>query len=144
MIRRAVLAGLVALGLSGCDDGSSVTYSYFLVPVTIDRQSVDEDLLALVAHCGAEAHVGTRRDGVDLRCVRGRIPYELGKFEYTTTQTSGAVRFVVELFGINHNPLARGESMPAGIVPGKTVDVPPVVVRAIPGAMREPPGVPLP
>jgi hypothetical protein len=141
-VRLAAL--LAVVGLAACDDGSSGGYSYFLVPVTIDQQSVDQELLGLIAFCGAEAKTPQGNTGADLRCVRGRIPYQLGNFEYTTTQTSGSITFSVVLQGINHNPLASGESSPVGVVPGKTVEVPAIVVKAIPGAPRMPPDVPNP
>lgn len=137
--RLGVLLGLV-MGVAGCG-GSDVTFSYFLVKVTIDRRSVDDELLGLIRVCSAEAQTARGKDGRDLCREPASLPYDLGKFEYSTTLTSGAVKFAVVLYGRYNNALARGESVEVGIVPGMTKETE-VLVEAIPGAPREPGVVP--
>jgi len=140
-MRRVAL--ILALGLgAACGSGDDRTYSYFQVAVKVDRATVPEDLLDLVAFCHVEATTPRGMDTSDLRCQRRAIPYDLGTFEYSTTLTQGTVGFRVLLKGINANLLAQGESAPLDILAGRVTDIT-VEVKGVPGAMREPMTVPV-
>lgn len=137
--RVRVSVAALAFTLAGCS--GDVTYTYFNVAVTLDQEMVmDEELMELIAGCAALAETPERTDSATLRCVRGGLMMDLGTFQYTTTLTSGSIKFTVVMSGINNNPLARGESAPVGIAPGKTISAS-LVVKPIPGAPRRPPDV---
>jgi hypothetical protein len=135
-----VLAGLAGIaGLAGC--GESTTFTYFKVPVMLDRQSIDDELLDLIEACAAVAETPLRKDSGDLRCVRHRVPANFGTFEYTTSLKSGAIKFSVVMNNYNGTALAAGEVGPVDIVAGMTITTSALIVKAIPGAPRNPPGV---
>jgi hypothetical protein len=136
-MRPVLLLLALALAAAGCDD--DVTFSYFRVPVKLDRTTIDDELLDLIEACAAIAETPVNSDSGDLRCVRHRIPNDLGIFEYTTQLTSGAVKFTVVMNSYSGTTLARGELDPMAIMVGKTVTTPTLTVKAVPGAPREPP-----
>ena len=133
MNRLAALALAVALG-PAC--GKAVTYSYFVIDVKIDPTSVDDSLLNRIAACAANAQTSLRTDSADLRCTRYHVGYDLGKFEYTTTLTSGAVTFSVVANDFSQTTLARGEVGPLDIVVGGKVTGS-ILVKAVPGAVPD-------
>jgi hypothetical protein len=126
-----------ALLVGGCD--KTATFSYFNIHVTLDRTSIDDELLDLINGCAAVAETPARRDTTDLRCVRHRVPNDLGVFQYTTTLTSGSIKFSVVMASYDGTAIAQGQiDPPLGIAPGMTVEGT-LVVKAIPGAPRMPP-----
>ena len=128
---------LAAAGGAGCD--KSVTYSYFNIKVTLDRTSIDDELVDLIDACAAFAQTPERQDTAPLPCVRHRIPNELGVFQYTTSLTKGEITFSAIMNGYWGPTLAQGELEPLGIAPGMTIERT-MVVKAIPGVPRMPPG----
>jgi hypothetical protein len=136
-MRRAAL--VVALLVAGC--GESTTYTYFQVPIMLERSSIDDELLDLIEACAAIAETPQRTDSGDLRCVRHRVPLNFGTFEYTTTLKSGSIKFSVVMNNYNGTALAQGELAPVDIKPGTSTTTPTLMVKAIPGAPRTPPGV---
>ena len=137
-MRRLAVFGVLA-ALAGCSE--STTFTYFHVPVMLDRQSIDDELLDLIEACAAVAETPLRKDSGDLRCVRHRVPANFGTFEYTTSLKSGAIKFSVVMNNYNGTALAAGEVGPVDIVAGMTITTPALIVKAIPGAPRNPPGV---
>jgi hypothetical protein len=135
----AVLLGcaLAAAGAAGCD--KTATYTYFNIHMVLDRQTVDDELLDLIAACAASADIQDRHDDADLRCLRHRVPNDLGIFQYTTTQTKGEVTFKVIMNSYWGVTLAQGTLDPLGIAPGMTIDQT-LTIHAIPGVERMPPG----
>jgi hypothetical protein len=131
---------IAALGSAGCG-GDSTTFTYFRVPVMLDRQSIDDELLDLIEACAAVAETPLRKDSGDLRCVRHRVPNNLGTFEYTTSLKTGSIKFSVVMNNYNGTALAAGEVGPVDIVGGMTITTSALIVKAIPGAPRNPPGV---
>lgn len=137
--RRLLVAAALAACATSCDE--EVTYTYINVAVTLDGEMVmDDELMQAIAGCAAIAETPQRMDSADLRCVRGQLTANLGTFQYTTTLSSGSVKFTVIMKGINDNALAQGSSEPVGIVPGQTISAN-LLVKAIPGAPRRPPDV---
>jgi hypothetical protein len=128
---------LAAAGGAGCD--KSVTYSYFNIKVTLDRTSIDDELVDLIDACAAFAQTPLRQDTAPLPCVRHRIPNELGVVPYTTSLTKGEITFSAIMNGYWGATLAQGELEPLGIAPGMTIERT-MVMKAIPGAPRMPPG----
>jgi hypothetical protein len=139
MKRSLERLALVALwlGLAGCD--KKVDYSYLNVNVTLDRTTIDDELLDLVSACGAVAAFddGYTQTG-DLHCVRHNLSTNLGTFQFTTSRTSGSVKFKVTMLSYWGAELANGESAPVGIAPSSTTTVD-LVVKGIPNAPRMPP-----
>jgi hypothetical protein len=140
--RRAIAASLGALllgatalaGAAGC--GESVTFAYFEVDVTVD-QTADREFLGRITSCGVEVD-GPHKHSGDLRCQRGAIQdHKLGKFEYSTSASSGTVTFTVVLKDLNGKDLARGQSDPVTIVPNKTTQAQ-VLVKPLPEALEPP------
>jgi hypothetical protein len=136
-MKRAPLAALAAsliacLAAGGCEE--DVTYSYFAVDVSIDRRTVDPDLLGAIRSCGVLVeHVGSERQDVhSLPCSRVDR-WELGKFEYSLAGTSGQVRFRVTASNLDRKVLAEGVVGPVGVVPNKLVEAA-VTLVAVPGA----------
>jgi hypothetical protein len=131
--------GLVALwlGLASCD--KTVAYSYFNVNVTLDRTTIDDELLDLVSACGVLVTFddGTTHTG-DLHCVRHSLGTNLGTFQYTTSRTSGSLKFKVTMDSYWGAELAHGESATVGIAPSSTTSVD-LVVSGIANAPRMPP-----
>jgi hypothetical protein len=125
------------LGLAGCD--KTVAYSYFNVNVTLDRTTIDDELLDLVSACGVVVTLddGTTRTG-DLHCVRHSLGTNLGTFQYTTSRTSGSLQFRVTMLSYWGAELANGESATVGIAPSSTTSVD-MVVKGILNAPRMPP-----
>jgi len=117
---RAALLVLSALATSGCGV-EETTYSYFLISATIDQSVDDDTLLMRLGKCAVEATTSIRIEGRDLPCHRGER--KLGEAQFTTNLTAGSVKFSVILTDINLRQLARGDSAPIGIAPGKTVPV---------------------
>jgi len=134
MMRLAPLALMLAL-LPACSE--QVTYSYFLIQARLDRASVDFALLDRISACAVVAQTPLREDSADMRCRRHAVMNELGTFEYTTSLTSGAIKFVLIANDLNGQLLARGETPPLDIVVGKTV-MADLVANAVPGAKPEP------
>jgi hypothetical protein len=128
MIRLAPLALALAL-LPACD--KPVTYSYFLIEAKLDPTTVDFELINRITACAVLAQTPAREDSADLPCKRHQVVHNLGTFEYTTTLTSGAIKFVLIANDSNQMLLARGETTPLDIVPGKTVTAT-VVATALP------------
>ena len=138
-MKRALTLAALALVLGSCD--KKVDYSYFNVNVTVDRTSLDDELLDLVSACGASATLDDGRvDLGDLRCVRHAVVNgnSLGTFQYTTTRTSGSVTFKVTLDSYWGAELGTGQSKTVGIAPNSTTSVD-LVVSAVPDAPRMPP-----
>jgi hypothetical protein len=97
MIRLAPLALVLAL-LPACD--KPVTYSYFLIHAKLDS-TVDDALLNRIAACAVEARTSLRTDSAQLACKQHFVTNDLGTFEYTTSLTSGAIKFVLIANDIN-------------------------------------------
>jgi hypothetical protein len=129
MIRLAPLALVLAL-LPACD--KPVTYSYFLIHAKLDS-TVDDALLNRIAACAVEARTSLRTDSAQLACKQHFVTNDLGTFEYTTSLTSGAIKFVLIANDINGILMATGETPPLDIQVGKTV-MADVVGTAAPGA----------
>ena len=134
MKRPALLALALAL-LPTCD--KPVTYSYFLIHAKLDPASVDFALINRIAACAVLAQTPQREDSGDLRCQQHFVANDLGTFEYTTSLTSGAIKFVLIANDFNGVPLVRGETGPLDIEVGRTV-MGEVVGFAVPGAKPEP------
>jgi hypothetical protein len=137
--RAVALAFLVlaSAGATGCD--KSITYSYFNVRVTLDRTTIDDELVDLIDACAAFADTPLRQDQASLPCPRHRIPNDLGVFQYTTSLTRGEIKFSAIMNGYWGDTLAQGELEPLGIAPGMTTERT-LVIKAIPGVPRVPPG----
>jgi hypothetical protein len=133
MIRLAPLALALAL-LPACD--KPVTYSYFLIHTKLDA-TVDFELLNRIAACAVVAKTPTHDDSGDLGCKQHLIMNDLGTFEYTTSLTSGAIKFVLIANDPNGNLMATGETAPLDIQAGKTV-MGELVGAAAPGAKPMP------
>jgi hypothetical protein len=133
MIRLAPLALVLAL-LPACSE--EVTYSYFLVQTRMDRATVNDALLDRISACAVLAQTPVREDSVDLRCKRHAVASELGAFEYTTSLTSGAVKFVLIANDFQGRRVIQGETQPLAIDVGKTV-LAELVGQALPGANPE-------
>jgi hypothetical protein len=129
-VKRWHLLPLALALLPACD--TPVTYSYFLVHAQLDPATVDFEKLNLIEACAVVAQTPQRQDSADLHCKRHEVPRDLGTFEYTTTLTSGAIKFVLIANDFNQQPVARGESVPLEIVPGKTVMGEVVATAAVP------------
>jgi hypothetical protein len=133
MIRLAPLALALAL-LPACD--KPVTYSYFVIQARLDA-TVDFELINRIEACAVLAQTPVREDQADLRCRRHFVSNDLGPFEYTTSLTSGAIKFVLIANDFNGVLLARGETPPLDIQAGKTV-MAELVATAAPGAKPMP------
>jgi len=120
----------VALGVTaGCED--TVTYSYINIDVKFDRMTIPPELIDQIEGCAVFADTPVRRDQDDLRCRRHMVPYEYGKFQYTTTLTSGAIKFTVRAVDFNQVIIAAGEVGPLTIKRGGSVDDS-ILVKAVP------------
>ena len=135
MRRLAALA--LALALLPTCGGEEATYSYFVVQVKLDPATVDFDLLNRINACAVLAQTPVREDSADLRCRRHMVASDLGNFEYTTSLTSGAIKFVLIANDFNGKLLIRGETAPLDIQKGKTV-MAELVGQPVPGAKPEP------
>jgi hypothetical protein len=133
MIRLAPLALALAL-LPACD--KPVTYSYFVINAKLDA-TVDFELINRIEGCAVLAQTPLREDAADLHCRRHFVANDLGPFEYTTSLTSGAIKFVLVANDYNGVLLARGETAPLDIQVGKTV-MADLVGTAAPGAKPTP------
>jgi hypothetical protein len=120
MRRLAALA--LALGLLSSCESKPVTYTTFLVEAKLDPATVNFELLNLIEACAAVAVTPQREDSADLRCKRHFVAHNLGKFEYTTTLTSGTINFILLANDFNQQTLARGESGPVTIEAGKVIN----------------------
>jgi hypothetical protein len=134
-MRRLVLLVLGLALLPACDE--PVTYSYFVIQTRLDRATVDFSILDRITACAVLAQTPVREDSADMRCRRHAVMNELGAFEYTTSLTSGAIKFVLIANDFNGQLLARGETAPLDIVRGKTV-MAELVATAVPGAKPQP------
>jgi hypothetical protein len=130
-MRRAGLLLALAI-LPACSD-KAVTYSYFLVSAKLDPATVPFELRDQIETCAIYADTPLREDAADLHCRRHQVMNDLGTFEYTTTLTSGAIKFVLVVSDYNQQVVARGESTPIDIDPGKTA-MGSVVAVAVPRA----------
>jgi hypothetical protein len=131
LLATAVLGGTL-LGALGC--GESVIYAYFAVDVTID-ESANFDFLNRISSCSVVVE-GPRQDQGNLNCIKGAIKdHRLGKFEYSTSASSGSVRFTVVLRDLNGRELARGTSDSVRIVPDELVNAS-VLVKPLPEALE--------
>jgi hypothetical protein len=136
---RALALVALGLGLGSCD--KKVDYSYFNVNVTVDRTTFTDELLDLVSACGASATLDDGRvDLGDLRCVRHKVAdgNSLGTFQYSTSRTTGSVKFKVTLTSYWGADLGTGESSTVGIASNSTTTVD-LVVKALPDAPTGPP-----
>jgi hypothetical protein len=129
MIRLAPLALALAL-LPACD--KPVTYSYFLIHAKLDA-TVDFELINRIEACAVVAQTPAREDQADLGCKRHMVTSDLGSFEYSTSLTSGAIKFALVANDFNGLLLVRGETPPLDIQVGKTVTAE-LVGTAAPGA----------
>jgi hypothetical protein len=141
MIRLAPLVLALAL-LPACD--KPVTYSYFLVHAKLDA-TVDFELINRIAACAVVAKTPVREDSADLGCKQHFIANDLGTFEYTTSLTSGTIKFTLIANDPNGVLLATGETTALDIQAGKTV-MAELVGTATPGAKPPEPdaGAPAP
>jgi hypothetical protein len=131
---------LLALALlPACE--TPVTYSYFLIDAKLDRATVNFELINVIEACAVTAQTPLREDVADLHCRRHQVMNDLGTFEYTTTLTKGPIKFVLTAVDYNMQPVARGESEPLEIDPGKTVHGA-VTAVAVPRASDMPDGGP--
>jgi hypothetical protein len=136
VIGRQAAALLLALAVGpACSE--PVTYSYFVVEAKLDPATVDFGLLSRIGACAAIAETPVRSDSADLGCRRFSVQHNLGKFEYTTTLTSGDIKFIVVANDLHQQTLARGETTVA-IQPGKTVDDIVVTAVAVPDVPENP------
>jgi hypothetical protein len=111
---------LLALALlPACD--KPVTFSYFLIDAHLDPATVGLDLKNVIDACAVTAQTTLREDAADLHCRRHQVTNDLGTFEYTTTLTTGSIKFVLIANDYNQQLVARGESLPLDIKPGQTV-----------------------
>jgi sirohydrochlorin ferrochelatase len=122
LILGAVLPATGLLALAGCEE--DVTYSYFAVTATIDRASVNQDLIDRAYGCAVTVTTprGTDAADLDATCQRGRIGTNLGRIEYSSTVTSGSVTIKVQLKGLNDCVLAEGSSQPLTVMPNKLAE----------------------
>jgi len=127
----------LALALLPTCGGQEATYSYFVIQVKLDPASVDFDLLNRIQACAVLAQTPVREDSADMRCRRHFVANDLGNFEYTTSLTSGAIKFVLIANDFNGQLLVRGETAPLDIQVGKTV-MAELVGQAVPGAKPAP------
>jgi hypothetical protein len=134
------LAGSLAMAGMGCE--KSVTYSYYDIHVVLDRQSIDDELLAVIQGCAVVVKTPLREDIADLRCVRFRVPNDLGVFQYTSNLPNGSLMFTVIMTSFDGTPVAQGELGPIGIAPGSAPTEDTLVVKALP--MMPEPVVPAP
>jgi hypothetical protein len=135
-MKRLTLLALALALLPACSE--PVTYSYFVVHARLDA-TVDVALLNRIAACGVVATTPAREDTAELDCRQHFVSSDLGTFEYTTSLTSGAIKFKIIANDFNGILLASGETPPLDIQVGKTVTAE-VVGTAAPGAkpMDEP------
>jgi hypothetical protein len=124
--RGTLLLALAALGATAC--GGEVTYSYFRVAVKVDEASVSFDCLRRFFACAANVS-GADHDSGDVKC-QNPASHDLGAFEFSSTARSGAVTFAVSAYDTNRKELARGESMPVGVVPNMVTRAE-VVLKAV-------------
>jgi hypothetical protein len=120
--------------LPACD--KPVTYSYFLIHAKLDG-TVDDALLNRIAACAVEARTPLRTDAEQLGCKQHSVTNDLGTFEYTTSLTSGAIKFVLIANDINGVLMATGQTPPLDIQVGKTVKAD-LLGTAAPGAKPMP------
>jgi hypothetical protein len=117
-VKRLALFSMALALLAACDQ--PVTYSYIVVTARLDPSTISPRLLDRIGSCGVYARTPEREDATDLGCVLRKVKYELGKFEYTTTLSSGSINFVVVANDINQHLVARGETGPITIKHGGT------------------------
>lgn len=136
MSRARALVMAAALAATGCG-GSDVTYTYFVIEAKLDPMTVTSSLLGRIGACAAIAETPSRTDSADLRCQLGFVTHDLGKFEYTTSLTSGAIKFSVIGNDFHQQTLVRGETT-LDIRPSNTPITATIVARAIPGVPENP------
>ena len=114
----AALALLGSAAATGCDE--DVKYGYFSVKVTIADTATPE-YLGRIASCGVNVE-GSDTDFTPLLgCKRGQVTSkELGTLEWSTN-TTGAVRFVVRLTDVTDTELGSGMTGDLTIIPDDTV-----------------------
>lgn len=131
-MRRLALALVL---VAGC--GDTVTYTSFLVEAKLDPSTVNAALLARIGACAAIAETPQRQDSADLRCRQGFVSHDLGRFEYTTSLTSGTIKFIVVGNDFHQQTLVRGETT-VDIVPSKAKVPTTVIAKGIPGVPENP------
>jgi hypothetical protein len=125
-------AALVLLALApACSE--PVTYSYFLVQARLDPMTVDSSIRDRIVACAVTAQAPMREETADMRCRQRMVMSELGLFEYSTSLTTGPVKFTLIATDIHGQLMAMGETMPLDIKVGQTVDAV-VVATLAPGA----------
>jgi hypothetical protein len=130
--RAALLLGLGgSLALAGIGCEKSVTYSYYDIHVVLDRQSIDDDLLDIIQGCAVLVETPLRQDSADLRCVRHRVPNDLGVFQYTSNLSSGSLLFTVIMTDFDNKLVAQGDLGPIGVAPGSAPTDETLVVKAL-------------
>jgi hypothetical protein len=128
-----LLLGLSALSLGAC--GSSTTYSYVNVAVSVDTSTFSADDLKRVGNCQVLVAGAEKAKSLDLghACFPGQTQANLGTFQWTTTETQGWLTFEVlfYVFDTIEHPLARGISPQVDIVKGQSVSTS-VIVKGLP------------
>jgi hypothetical protein len=117
MTRLAPLLLALAL-LPACQQ--QVTYSYFVIHAKLDS-TVDFGVLDRIEACAVLAQTPVRQDQADMHCKRHSVTSDLGTFEYSTSLTSGAIKFELVANDFNGVLLAHGQTPPLDIEVGKTV-----------------------
>jgi hypothetical protein len=119
MKRLGLLLTLALASSPACD--KPVTYSYFLIDAKLDPATVGFSVKDVIEACAVTAQTPLREDVGDLHCRRHQVTNDLGTFEYTTSLTTGSIKFVLIAQDYNQQLVARGESMPLDIKLGQTV-----------------------
>jgi len=131
--RQACLIGLtgaLVLSTSGCDP-----YTYFNVHVAIDpamdtdsqvikdartRRQIDACVVYVFAD-GQQIEEGKNlktRNGIAEACQAPNTPLNVGILDYSTTRSSGKLKFTVAMKNLDSDVIAQGSTQEAAVNPG--------------------------
>jgi hypothetical protein len=118
MLKKTVLGFATALalfGAAGC--GEETTYSYFTIKLTLDP-NLEPEFLARISAC-ALVVTGSDEHQITVPCIgtNGKVVPNLPPADFSTSETSGQLQFILKVLDLNQKLVAEGKSPLYGIVP---------------------------
>ncbi|MDZ4694335.1 MAG: hypothetical protein SGI86_04245 [Deltaproteobacteria bacterium] len=110
-----IAATLFLFGASGCSE--ETTYSYFTIKMSLDP-ALEPEFLARVGACGLVV-TGSDEHQITVPCLgeNGKVVESLGAADFSTSEISGQLQFILNVYDFNRKLVALGTSARYGIVP---------------------------
>jgi len=118
ILKKSVLGFAAALALfGGMGCGEETTYSYFTIRLSLDP-TLEPEFLNRVSACALEV-TGSDEAQITVPCVgsNGKVVPSLPPADYSTSETTGQLQFILKVLDLNQKLIAEGKSPRYGIVP---------------------------